>query len=125
MTDESSVVSKSHSRASAGAVSPPRITEAAGFKDHKIQVASFLISLKVEPSPALSVNLSGAPLIKIVLTHLLGATFPAIVRCSRPACPQLRGVAPRPSALRGERVLRLDQLSRLLSELARRVTGFV
>uniref|UniRef100_A0A8C8K6D7 Adhesion G protein-coupled receptor D1 n=1 Tax=Oncorhynchus tshawytscha TaxID=74940 RepID=A0A8C8K6D7_ONCTS len=38
---------------------------------HKIQVASFLISLKVEPSPALSVNLSGAPLIKIVLTHIL------------------------------------------------------
>nr|XP_046206494.1 adhesion G-protein coupled receptor D1-like isoform X2 [Oncorhynchus gorbuscha] len=48
-----------------------RINEAADFKDHKIQVASFLISLKVEPSPALSVNLSGAPLIKIVLTHIL------------------------------------------------------
>ncbi|KAM9359854.1 adhesion G-protein coupled receptor D1 [Symphorus nematophorus] len=48
-----------------------RINEAADFKDHKIQVASFLISLKVEPSPALSVNLSGAPLIKIVLTHVL------------------------------------------------------
>ncbi|XP_064210091.1 adhesion G-protein coupled receptor D1 isoform X1 [Anguilla rostrata] len=48
-----------------------KINEAADFKDHKIQVASFLISLKVEPSPALSVNLSGAPLIKIVLTHLL------------------------------------------------------
>uniref|UniRef100_A0A671TJR4 Adhesion G protein-coupled receptor D1 n=1 Tax=Sparus aurata TaxID=8175 RepID=A0A671TJR4_SPAAU len=46
-----------------------RINEAADFKDHKIQVASCLISLKVEPSPALSVNLSGAPLIKIVLTH--------------------------------------------------------
>uniref|UniRef100_A0A8D0CNQ2 Adhesion G protein-coupled receptor D1 n=1 Tax=Sander lucioperca TaxID=283035 RepID=A0A8D0CNQ2_SANLU len=39
--------------------------------NHKIQVASCLISLKVEPSPALSVNLSGAPLIKIVLTHIL------------------------------------------------------
>uniref|UniRef100_A0A674CAW3 Adhesion G protein-coupled receptor D1 n=1 Tax=Salmo trutta TaxID=8032 RepID=A0A674CAW3_SALTR len=37
----------------------------------QIQVASFLISLKVEPSPALSVNLSGSPLIKIVLTHIL------------------------------------------------------
>uniref|UniRef100_A0A673ZLV1 Adhesion G protein-coupled receptor D1 n=1 Tax=Salmo trutta TaxID=8032 RepID=A0A673ZLV1_SALTR len=49
----------------------PKINEAADFKDHKIQVASFLISLKVEPSPALSVNLSGAPLIKIVLTHIL------------------------------------------------------
>uniref|UniRef100_A0A8C7SGT2 Adhesion G protein-coupled receptor D1 n=1 Tax=Oncorhynchus mykiss TaxID=8022 RepID=A0A8C7SGT2_ONCMY len=48
-----------------------RINEAADFKDHKIQVASFLISLKVEPSPALSVNLSGSPLIKIVLTHIL------------------------------------------------------
>ncbi|KAL0979481.1 hypothetical protein UPYG_G00185660 [Umbra pygmaea] len=48
-----------------------RITEAAGFKDHQIQMASSLISLKVEPSPALSINLSGAPLIKIVLTHVL------------------------------------------------------
>ncbi|CAG5920891.1 unnamed protein product [Menidia menidia] len=48
-----------------------RINEAAEFKDHKIQVASCLISLKVEPSPALSVNLSGAPLIKIVLSHVL------------------------------------------------------
>uniref|UniRef100_A0A8C9X5R5 Adhesion G protein-coupled receptor D1 n=1 Tax=Sander lucioperca TaxID=283035 RepID=A0A8C9X5R5_SANLU len=48
-----------------------RINKAADFKNHKIQVASCLISLKVEPSPALSVNLSGAPLIKIVLTHIL------------------------------------------------------
>ncbi|XP_051923965.1 adhesion G-protein coupled receptor D1 isoform X2 [Hippocampus zosterae] len=48
-----------------------RIQEAANYKDHKIQVASCLISLNVEPSPALSVNLSGAPLIKIVLTHIL------------------------------------------------------
>ncbi|XP_044222286.1 adhesion G-protein coupled receptor D1 isoform X1 [Thunnus albacares] len=48
-----------------------RINEAVDFKDHKIQVASCLISLKVEPSPALSINLSGAPLIKIVLTHVL------------------------------------------------------
>uniref|UniRef100_A0A8C7PPP5 Adhesion G protein-coupled receptor D1 n=1 Tax=Oncorhynchus mykiss TaxID=8022 RepID=A0A8C7PPP5_ONCMY len=45
--------------------------EAFTMQYHKIQVASFLISLKVEPSPALSVNLSGAPLIKIVLTHIL------------------------------------------------------
>ncbi|XP_012683935.2 adhesion G-protein coupled receptor D1 isoform X2 [Clupea harengus] len=48
-----------------------RINEASDFKEHKIQVASFLISLKVEPSPALSVNLSEEPLIKIVLTHQL------------------------------------------------------
>ncbi|XP_048856242.1 adhesion G-protein coupled receptor D1 isoform X4 [Brienomyrus brachyistius] len=48
-----------------------RIDGAAGFKDHKIQVTSFLISLNVEPSPALSINLSGSPLIKIVLTHFL------------------------------------------------------
>ncbi|XP_056448136.1 adhesion G-protein coupled receptor D1 isoform X2 [Gadus chalcogrammus] len=51
--------------------SKTRIKGAADFKDHKIQVASYLISLKVEPSPALSVNLSGSPLIKIVLTHVL------------------------------------------------------
>ncbi|KAL2092415.1 hypothetical protein ACEWY4_012213 [Coilia grayii] len=49
-----------------------RINEASDFKEHKIQVASFLISLKVEPSPALSFNLSKEPLIKIVLTHQLG-----------------------------------------------------
>ncbi|XP_053726944.1 adhesion G-protein coupled receptor D1 isoform X3 [Synchiropus splendidus] len=48
-----------------------RINEASDFKDHHIQVASCLISLKVEPQPALSINLSGAPLIKIVLTHVL------------------------------------------------------
>uniref|UniRef100_A0A8C3G5Z0 Adhesion G protein-coupled receptor D1 n=1 Tax=Cyclopterus lumpus TaxID=8103 RepID=A0A8C3G5Z0_CYCLU len=41
------------------------------YSNKDIQVASCLISLKVEPSPALSVNLSGAPLIKIVLTHIL------------------------------------------------------
>uniref|UniRef100_A0A3P9MZ10 Adhesion G protein-coupled receptor D1 n=1 Tax=Poecilia reticulata TaxID=8081 RepID=A0A3P9MZ10_POERE len=48
-----------------------RITEAADYKDHKIQIASCLISLKVEPLPPLLVNHSGAPLIKIVLTHVL------------------------------------------------------
>lgn len=48
-----------------------RINEASDFRDHSIQVASCLISLKVEPQPALSINLSGAPLIKIVLTHVL------------------------------------------------------
>ncbi|KAK2840674.1 hypothetical protein Q7C36_012253 [Tachysurus vachellii] len=48
-----------------------RINEAVEFKEHKIQVASYLISLKVEPSPALSVNLSSEPLIRIMLTHQL------------------------------------------------------
>uniref|UniRef100_A0A9J8B1G6 Adhesion G protein-coupled receptor D1 n=1 Tax=Cyprinus carpio carpio TaxID=630221 RepID=A0A9J8B1G6_CYPCA len=48
-----------------------RINEAVDFKDHKIQMASHLISLKVEPSPALSHNLSTEPLIRIVLTHQL------------------------------------------------------
>uniref|UniRef100_A0AAR2IU33 Adhesion G protein-coupled receptor D1 n=1 Tax=Pygocentrus nattereri TaxID=42514 RepID=A0AAR2IU33_PYGNA len=48
-----------------------RINEAVDFKDCKIQVASYLISLKVEPLPALSVNLSAEPLIRIVLTHQL------------------------------------------------------
>uniref|UniRef100_A0A8C1WQW8 Adhesion G protein-coupled receptor D1 n=1 Tax=Cyprinus carpio TaxID=7962 RepID=A0A8C1WQW8_CYPCA len=48
-----------------------RINEAVDFKDHKIQMASHLISLKVEPSPALSDNLSTEPLIRIVLTHQL------------------------------------------------------
>ncbi|PWA18448.1 hypothetical protein CCH79_00009783, partial [Gambusia affinis] len=48
-----------------------RITEAADYKDHMIQIASCLISLKVEPLPPLLVNHSGAPLIKIVLTHVL------------------------------------------------------
>uniref|UniRef100_A0A8C1Z5C5 Adhesion G protein-coupled receptor D1 n=1 Tax=Cyprinus carpio TaxID=7962 RepID=A0A8C1Z5C5_CYPCA len=48
-----------------------RINEAVDFKDHKIQMASHLISLKVEPSPALSFNLSTEPLIRIVLTHQL------------------------------------------------------
>ncbi|XP_035392157.1 adhesion G-protein coupled receptor D1 isoform X2 [Electrophorus electricus] len=48
-----------------------RIDEAVEFKDHAIQVASYLISLKVEPSPTLSVNLSTEPLIRIILTHQL------------------------------------------------------
>ncbi|XP_024130996.1 adhesion G-protein coupled receptor D1 isoform X1 [Oryzias melastigma] len=48
-----------------------RINDAVDFKDHTMEIASHLISLKVEPVPALSVNLSGAPLIKIVLTHVL------------------------------------------------------
>ncbi|XP_076845169.1 adhesion G-protein coupled receptor D1 isoform X2 [Brachyhypopomus gauderio] len=48
-----------------------RINEAVEFKDHAIQVASYLISLKVDPSPALSLNLSKEPLIHITLTHQL------------------------------------------------------
>ncbi|KAG9270503.1 adhesion G-protein coupled receptor D1 [Astyanax mexicanus] len=48
-----------------------RINEAVDYKDYKIQVASYLISLKVEPLPALSFNLSTEPLIRIVLTHQL------------------------------------------------------
>uniref|UniRef100_A0A9J8A4Q7 Adhesion G protein-coupled receptor D1 n=1 Tax=Cyprinus carpio carpio TaxID=630221 RepID=A0A9J8A4Q7_CYPCA len=54
-------------------VSKPKTlkTGAVDFKDHKIQMASHLISLKVEPSPALSHNLSTEPLIRIVLTHQL------------------------------------------------------
>ncbi|XP_062855458.1 adhesion G-protein coupled receptor D1 isoform X2 [Trichomycterus rosablanca] len=48
-----------------------RISAAVEFKDYKIQVASYLISLKVEPSPVLSVNLSSEPLIRIMLTHQL------------------------------------------------------
>ncbi|XP_051964730.1 adhesion G-protein coupled receptor D1-like isoform X2 [Xyrauchen texanus] len=48
-----------------------RINEAVDFKDHKIQMASHLISLKVEPSPTLSINLSTEPLVRIFLTHQL------------------------------------------------------
>uniref|UniRef100_A0A8C8A1T8 Adhesion G protein-coupled receptor D1 n=1 Tax=Oryzias sinensis TaxID=183150 RepID=A0A8C8A1T8_9TELE len=48
-----------------------KINDAVDFKDHTMEIASHLISLKVEPVPTLSVNLSGAPLIKIVLTHVL------------------------------------------------------
>lgn len=57
-----------------------RINKASDFKDHKIQIASCLISLKVEPLPALSINLSGAPLIKIVLTHVLVRITHAVSR---------------------------------------------
>uniref|UniRef100_A0A8C8A4H1 Adhesion G protein-coupled receptor D1 n=1 Tax=Oryzias sinensis TaxID=183150 RepID=A0A8C8A4H1_9TELE len=52
-----------------------RINDAVDFKDHTMEIASHLISLKVEPVPTLSVNLSGAPLIKIVLTHVLVGTL--------------------------------------------------
>ncbi|XP_058889111.1 adhesion G-protein coupled receptor D1-like isoform X3 [Acipenser ruthenus] len=48
-----------------------KIKEAANYKENKISATSYIISLKVEPPPALSVNLSGTPLITIVLTHVL------------------------------------------------------
>ncbi|XP_041084297.1 adhesion G-protein coupled receptor D1-like isoform X3 [Polyodon spathula] len=48
-----------------------KIKEAANYKEYKISATSYIISLKVEPPPALSVNLSGTPLITIVLTHVL------------------------------------------------------
>ncbi|MBN3296600.1 AGRD1 protein, partial [Amia calva] len=61
-----------------------KINEAADYKDYKIQVTSYLISLKVEPPPALSINLSGSPVIKIVLTHLLsGDTVGSAELCRR------------------------------------------
>ncbi|XP_015273350.1 PREDICTED: adhesion G-protein coupled receptor D1 [Gekko japonicus] len=48
-----------------------KIPEAASCKDCMISAASYLISLKVEPPPTLSPNLSGSPLITIHLTHKL------------------------------------------------------
>ncbi|OCU01970.1 hypothetical protein XELAEV_1800773916mg, partial [Xenopus laevis] len=46
------------------------ISGAEQYKDHLI-AASYIISLKVEPPPNLSANLSGSPLITIQLTHIL------------------------------------------------------
>ncbi|XP_021399634.1 adhesion G-protein coupled receptor D1 isoform X1 [Lonchura striata] len=48
-----------------------RIAEAAAYKGYMISASSFLISIKVEPLPQLSHNLSGSPLITIQLTHRL------------------------------------------------------
>lgn len=48
-----------------------KIIEAANYKSHLISATSYLISLKVEPPPMLSQNLSGSPLITIRLTHTL------------------------------------------------------
>ncbi|NXO91081.1 AGRD1 protein, partial [Certhia brachydactyla] len=48
-----------------------RIAEAAAYKGYMISASSYLISLKVEPLPQLSHNLSGSPLITIQLTHRL------------------------------------------------------
>ncbi|XP_027700035.1 adhesion G-protein coupled receptor D1 isoform X2 [Vombatus ursinus] len=48
-----------------------KIVEAVNYKKHLILATSYLISLKVEPPPVLSQNLSGSPLITIRLTHTL------------------------------------------------------
>ncbi|NWS30861.1 AGRD1 protein, partial [Polioptila caerulea] len=48
-----------------------RIAEAAAYKGSMISASSSLISLKVEPLPRLSHNLSGAPLLTIQLAHRL------------------------------------------------------
>ncbi|XP_053136073.1 adhesion G-protein coupled receptor D1 isoform X2 [Hemicordylus capensis] len=48
-----------------------KIPEAAAFQDCMISVTSYLISLKVDPPPILSHNLSGSPLITIHLRHKL------------------------------------------------------
>ncbi|NXA85547.1 AGRD1 protein, partial [Melanocharis versteri] len=48
-----------------------KIAEAAAHKRHMISASSYLISIKVEPQPQLSYNLSGSPLITIQLTHKL------------------------------------------------------
>ncbi|XP_038619834.1 adhesion G-protein coupled receptor D1 [Tachyglossus aculeatus] len=50
-----------------------KIAEAVHYKDYWMSVTSYLISLKVEPPPNLSPNLSGSPLITIHLTHKLTA----------------------------------------------------
>nr|XP_033812688.1 adhesion G-protein coupled receptor D1 isoform X3 [Geotrypetes seraphini] len=47
------------------------IAEAAVYKDHMISAASYIISLRLEPPPTLSHNLSGSPLVTIHLKHLL------------------------------------------------------
>ncbi|NXB03342.1 AGRD1 protein, partial [Cnemophilus loriae] len=48
-----------------------KIAEAAAYKGYMISASSYLISIKVEPLPQLSYNLSGSPLITIQLTHRL------------------------------------------------------
>ncbi|NXI02520.1 AGRD1 protein, partial [Pachycephala philippinensis] len=48
-----------------------KIAEAAAYKGYMISASSYLISIKVEPLPKLSYNLSGSPLITIQLTHKL------------------------------------------------------
>ncbi|KAM8960732.1 adhesion G-protein coupled receptor D1 [Pelodytes ibericus] len=51
--------------------SDTRISGAELYQEHLISATSFIISLKVQPPPNLSPNLSGSPLITIQLTHLL------------------------------------------------------
>ncbi|KAM5193555.1 adhesion G-protein coupled receptor D1 [Mantella aurantiaca] len=51
--------------------SDTRISGANQYNDYMISAASYIISLKVEPPPYLSPNLSGSPLITIQLTHIL------------------------------------------------------
>ncbi|XP_030089073.2 adhesion G-protein coupled receptor D1 isoform X1 [Serinus canaria] len=48
-----------------------RIAEAAAHRGSTISASSYLISIKVEPRPQLSHNLSGSPLITIQLSHTL------------------------------------------------------
>ncbi|NXY14072.1 AGRD1 protein, partial [Atrichornis clamosus] len=48
-----------------------KIAEAAAYKGYMVSATSYLISIKVEPLPKLSYNLSGSPLITIQLTHKL------------------------------------------------------
>ncbi|OXB61411.1 hypothetical protein ASZ78_012244 [Callipepla squamata] len=48
-----------------------KIAEAAAYKGYMISATSYLISIKVDPPPKLSHNLSGSPLITIQLTHRL------------------------------------------------------
>ncbi|XP_059510868.1 adhesion G-protein coupled receptor D1 isoform X2 [Stegostoma tigrinum] len=48
-----------------------KISESAFHKDHKITVMSYIISLKMEPPPSLSHNLSGFPLSTLTLSHVL------------------------------------------------------
>ncbi|RMC05702.1 hypothetical protein DUI87_17245 [Hirundo rustica rustica] len=50
-----------------------KIAGAAAYKGYMISASSYLISLKVEPLPQLSYNLSGSPLVTIQLTHRLPA----------------------------------------------------
>uniref|UniRef100_A0A4W3IZV1 Adhesion G protein-coupled receptor D1 n=1 Tax=Callorhinchus milii TaxID=7868 RepID=A0A4W3IZV1_CALMI len=47
------------------------IKEATPHKDLQMTVTSYIISLKMEPGPSLSQNLSGSPLITIVLKHVM------------------------------------------------------
>ncbi|NWZ89187.1 AGRD1 protein, partial [Nesospiza acunhae] len=48
-----------------------RIAGAAAFRGSLISASSYLLSIKVEPLPQLSYNLSGSPLITIQLSHTL------------------------------------------------------